>query len=147
MRKPNVGSRALGLIFTAMILGVVASARAETREFLIVTNEIKWEGKGEKVVDRGRGPVSVIERYIFEPGFLVVNKGDTVVLKIHTVKGKEHNIYIPDFGIRDVRIKRGQEKPLTFVADKAGIFGILCITHASPESGGPMVGYLHVLGQ
>lgn len=135
-------------VFTAVLvlMGSRGLASAETKEFLIVTDEVKWHAKGgAQVVDRERGPVSEIERYVFIPGFLVVRKGDEVVLRIHTVKGQAHLIRIPAFGVDDVLIKRGQEKTIRFVADKAGVFEIRCMNHPSPDHEGPMVAYLYVL--
>lgn len=134
------------LLAVALILLPAMNLRAETREFFIITGEWKWEGKpGEKVADRGRDPVSVIERYTFDPGFIVVRKGDRVVLNIHALKGSDHDVNIPEFGVIDLRIKRGQEKSVSFVADKAGLFRLVCKKHDKPETEGPMVGYIYVL--
>lgn len=137
----------LGILVTAVLLATAALSPAATREFLIVTGEFEWAAKpGEdKVADRTRGPVAKMERYTFHPGFLVVNKGDTVVLKVHNLKGSEHDVNIPEFGVTDIRTKRGQERTITFVADKAGIFQIICKKHDKPETEGPMTAYLYVL--
>ena len=102
----------LGIAVTTLVLAVGTPSSAATREFLIVTGEFEWAAKpGEdKVVDRTRGPVAKMERYTFHPGFLVVNRGDTVVLKVHNLKGSEHDVNIPEFGVTDIRTKRGQER-------------------------------------
>ncbi|MFQ5882207.1 MAG: hypothetical protein ACE5I9_07015 [Candidatus Methylomirabilales bacterium] len=125
------------------------TAWAETREFLVLTTEIKWKAKpGEApVVDRARGSVKVIERYAFNPGFLVVNKGDRVVLRIHAIKGSKHIIEVPAFNTGETLIRRGEEKTVTFVADKAGVFPIKCNNHKNANKEGPMVGYLYVMGK
>jgi plastocyanin len=139
-----------GLGIELVICGLAgAPAWGETREFMLVTNEIKWEAKkGEApVVDRNRGPVKEIERYTFDPGFLVVNQGDTVVLKIHSLKGSKHVIEVPGFKTGEVQILRGQERAVTFVADRAGVFEIRCKIHENSQEEGPMVGYLHVIGK
>lgn len=129
----------------ALIVLLSGDASAETKEFYLVTDEVKWQGKpGETVVDRERGPVVEIERYVFIPAFLVVRKGDEVVLRIHAVKGKEHVVRLSAFGVTDVRIKRGEEKAIRFVADKPGLFEIVCMTHKTPDHEGPMVAYLYV---
>lgn len=135
---------ALGLVAWGLIL---VPAWAETREFLIVTNEIKWKAKpGEApVVDRDRGSQKLIERYTFEPGFLVVNKGDRVVLRIHDIKGSKHIIEVPAFNTGETQILRGQEKTVSFVADKAGIFEFKCNNHKDANKEGPMVGYIYVM--
>lgn len=138
------------LLISVGILGLFAtSAWAETREFLILTNEIKWKAKrGEApVVDRARGSVKEIERYAFNPGFLVVNKGDKVVLRIHAIKGNKHIIEVPAFNTGETQILRGEEKTVSFVADKAGVFRIKCNNHKNANKEGPMVGYLYVVGK
>ncbi len=136
------------LLLAVGALGLfAASARAETREFLIVTGEPSWEAKpGEApVVDRDRGPVKKMERYTFHPGLLVVNRGDKVVLKIHDIKGDKHIIEVPAFKTGETQILRGEEKTVTFVADKAGIFEIKCNNHVDSKKEGPMVMYLSVM--
>ncbi len=136
---------ALGAAALAVIVLLPADAVAETKEFYLVTDEVKWQGKsGETVVDRERGPVAAIERYVFIPAFLVVRKGDEVILRIHAVKGKEHVVRLAAFGVKDVRIKRGEEKAIRFVADTPGVYEIVCMTHRTPDHEGPMVAYLHV---
>lgn len=124
--------------------GVVWS---ETREFLVVTGEWSWKAKpGETPVrDRDRGPVREIERYTFDPSSFVVKRGDTVILRIHVLKGDHHQVAVPAFGVPGTKISRGEEKTLRFVADKAGVFQIVCQNHTSPEKEGPMVAYLYVL--
>jgi plastocyanin len=97
-------------------------ALAEEKEFHIVTGEWKWKAKeGEApVVDRTRGEVTEIERYVFNPGYIVVNKGDVVILNIHDVKGDKHQVEIKAFGVKETLIKRGEMKTISFVADKTG---------------------------
>lgn len=137
----------VGLLLIAWDAGF---ARADSvKEFLIVTGEWKWKAKpGEApVVDRNLGSVKEIERYVYNPGFIVVNKGDTVVLRIHAVKGSKHLVEIKDFGVPETEIKRGEEKTIRFVADKAGTFKIGCTNHVSNDKEGPMEGYIYVLGR
>ena len=77
------------------------AANAPVREFLIATGE--WdtvpkdkEGKPAAYNDRGitRVANSKLERYTFDPSFIVAKKGDCVVLRIHSVKGSHHNVTI-----------------------------------------------------
>lgn len=77
------------------------AANAPVREFLIATGE--WdtvpkdkEGKPAAYNDRGqaRAANSKLERYTFDPGFIMVKKGDCVTLRIHAVKGSHHNVTI-----------------------------------------------------
>jgi len=138
----------VSILLTMAVLGFgVASAIADTREFLVVTGEWSWKANpGEApVVDRDRGPVKEIERYTFDPSFIVVNRGDTVILKIHALKGDKHIVTIPDFKVPETIIMRGEEKGIRFVANKAGIFEFKCTNHVGSHKEGPMVGYIYVL--
>lgn len=142
----------LALLGAALGLAVLLAAPDRTeaqsmKEFLLVTGEWSWKAKeGEApVVDRERGPQKEIERYTFDPAFLVVNKGDTVVLKIHALKGAKHVLEIKDFGIAETTINKGEEKTIRFVANRAGTFKFLCTNHVNAAKEGPMVGYLYVM--
>lgn len=139
----------LGVVIGLLLLvGGPESTQAQSvKEFLLVTGEWQWKAKpGEApVADRNRGSVNVMTRYTYDPGFLVVNKGDTVVLTIHNLKGDHHIVHLPAFGINEVKIVRGEERKFTFKADKAGLFVIDCKNHVSPEKEGPMAAYLLVL--
>lgn len=139
----------LGVLTALLVLawGLGPAQAQSVKEFLLVTGEWSWKAKpGEApVVDRNRGPVKEIERYSFDPPFLVVNKGDTVVLKIHALKGEKHVLEIKDFGVPETTINKGEEKTIRFVADKAGTFKFICTNHVNAEKEGPMVGYIHVM--
>ena len=139
-----------GLIGLLLLAGGAERTQAQSvKEFLLVTGEWSWKAKPDEapVVDRNRGAVKEMERYTFDPPFLVVNKGDTVVLKIHALKGSKHVLEIKDFGIDETTINRGEEKTIRFVANKAGTFKFVCTNHVDAEKEGPMVGYLYVMGQ
>jgi plastocyanin len=77
------------------------AANAPVREFLVATGE--WDTvpsdrdkKPAAYNDRGqaRAAGSKLERYTFDPGFIMVKKGDCVTLRIHAVKGSHHNVTI-----------------------------------------------------
>ena len=139
-----------GLIGLLLLAGGAERTQAQSvKEFLLVTGEWSWKAKPDEapVVDRNRGAVKEMERYTFDPPFLVVNKNDTVVLKIHALKGSKHVLEIKDFGIDETTINRGEEKTIRFVANKAGTFKFVCTNHVDAEKEGPMVGYLYVMGQ
>ena len=152
MRNKRRWTLALSGAVIGLLLFAAAPERTQgqsAKEFLLVTGEWQWKAKqGEApVVDRSRGAVKEMERYTFDPGFLVVNKGDTVVLKIHALKGSKHVLEIKDFGIPETTINKGEEKTVTFVADKTGTFKFVCTNHTNADKEGPMVGYLHVMGR
>jgi heme/copper-type cytochrome/quinol oxidase subunit 2 len=76
--------------------------------------------------DKGRWEVST---YRWEPGTIVVNQGDKVTLEIVGINGDEHPFTIEGYWISDVA-RRGRITRVTFTADKAGIFKIICRKHA-----------------
>jgi heme/copper-type cytochrome/quinol oxidase subunit 2 len=111
------------------------SLKPTTVEFEMVTGEWKYESPDGS---------TVIEAYRWDPATLVVPRGSRVILKIFGVKGALHTLSIPAFGVSAV-VKRGELTVVEFVADKAGIFPILCLNHPDIEHEGPMIGYLVVL--
>lgn len=76
--------------------------------------------------DKGRWEVST---YRWDPGTIVVNQGDKVTLEIVGINGAEHPFTIEGYWISGV-VRRGQITRVNFTADKAGIFKIICRTHA-----------------
>ena len=76
--------------------------------------------------EKGRWEVST---YRWDPGTIVVNQGDTVTLEIVGINGDEHPFTIEGYWLSGV-VKRGQLTRITFVADKPGIFKIICRKHA-----------------
>ena len=75
--------------------------------------------------ENGRWEVAT---YRWEPGTVVVNQGDVVTLEIIGINGKEHPISIEGYDVRDL-VTRGHITRVTFTADKAGIFKIICDAH------------------
>ncbi|MCD1261103.1 cupredoxin domain-containing protein [Paenibacillus athensensis] len=84
-----------------------------------------------------------IEAYRWDPGTVVVNKGETVNLHIYGVNGDSHPFVIEGLNVKG-EVKKGQETVVTFTADKAGTYRIICLTHADMAHNGPMVGYIVV---
>lgn len=79
--------------------------------------------------------------YRWEPGTIVVYQGDEVDLQIWGVNGADHPAKIEGYD-KTFNVKRGQLTTLSFKADKAGVFRILCDIH-NPS----MTGTLVVLGR
>lgn len=74
----------------------------------------------------GRWEVST---YRWDPGTIVVNEGDRVTFEIIGINGDEHPFTIEGYWLTGT-VRRGQLTRLTFVADKPGIFKIICRKHA-----------------
>lgn len=106
------------LTLTALLCAAGSAALAETREFTLVN--IEFEGSK-----------------IWVPSTLVVNKGDTVKIKlINNVKSDPnvHGFAIPAYNVAEV-VTRGEPKEVTFTADKAGIFPTNCQLHPAHVGG------------
>lgn len=80
----------------------------------------------KKPDDKGRWEVST---YRWDPGTIVVNQGDQVTLEIIGINGDEHPFTIEGYWLTGT-VRRGQITRLTFTADKAGIFKIICRKHS-----------------
>jgi len=111
-----VATTMLGLL--AAVLPAVGYAES-TREFTVVNIETP---QGVKV---------------WEPPSLVVNKGDTVKVKLINKLDQEHGYRIADYKIEKV-VPGGQAETVEFTADKAGIFPIDCQLHP-PHVAGQLV--------
>jgi plastocyanin len=75
--------------------------------------------------------------YRWEPGMIVVYQGDAVELQIWGVNGAVHPGRIEGYE-KTFAVKRGELTTLSFTADKAGVFRILCDTH-NPSMTGTLV--------
>lgn len=81
------------------------------------------------------GPSWGTSTYRFEPGTIVVYQGDDVELNIWGVNGKEHPGRIEGYEKTTFNVKRGQLTTVSFKADKAGVFRILCDLHQPSMTG------------
>ncbi|MFC4769186.1 hypothetical protein [Effusibacillus consociatus] len=111
------------------------SAAVNSIKVSMVTNEIKWSSQDGK---------QMIEAYRWDPGFIVVNQGDRVVLEFYGVKGESHPFVIEGYNLKG-HVGRGKIETVSFHADKPGTFQIRCLTHLDPKTHGPMVANLVVL--
>ncbi|MFC5468618.1 cupredoxin domain-containing protein [Cohnella suwonensis] len=84
-----------------------------------------------------------IESYQFAPSSVYAKKGQPVELRISGVNGQSHPFVIEGQGIKGT-INKGKTTVVRFTPKEAGVFAIVCQTHADPKDGGPMVGYLIV---
>jgi hypothetical protein len=73
----------------------------------------------------GRWEVST---YRWMPSQILVNEGDEVTLEFVGINGKEHPGVIEGYNV-PFKVLRGQVTTVTFKADKAGVFRILCDVH------------------
>jgi len=75
-----------------------------------------------------------VSSYSFSPSFVVVRRGDTVKLTTFIVNGDEHEVRITDPQGREVvpltKWNRGREYHVQFVAERTGVYQLVCTTHA-----------------
>lgn len=75
-----------------------------------------------------------VETYRWLPSEIIVTQGDDVTLEIVGINGASHPSVIEGYDI-EFDVKRGQATTVNFAADKAGVFRILCSTHAPAMTG------------
>lgn len=69
-----------------------------------------------------------VSTYRWEPGTIVVTEGDLVTLEIIGINGAEHSFTIEGYDVSGL-VTRGNLTTVSFTADKAGIFKIVCASH------------------
>lgn len=84
-----------------------------------------------------------IEAYRWDPGSVVVQKGESIKLSIYGVNGLSHPFLIEGLNISG-EVKKGKETVVHFTANQEGTYRIICMTHADIAHGGPMIGYIVV---
>src|SRR3990170_6510089 len=75
-----------------------------------------------------------VETYRWLPSGVTVVQGDKVTLEILGVNGAMHASKVEGYDIA-FDVKRGQVTRVTFTADKAGVFRIICSTHQPAMTG------------
>ncbi|CAG5084051.1 Putative uncharacterized protein [Thermobacillus xylanilyticus] len=84
-----------------------------------------------------------IEVYRWDPGHIVVSRGQPVELQITGVNGGSHPFVIEGLGVRGI-VRKGETTVVRFTPEHAGTYPIVCLTHRDLEQNGPMVGYIRV---
>jgi len=130
-----------------LVLAACQSAEGARRQNLTV-----FMGEGEVIAEVEGVDVLTGEFHRWEPGTLVVNKGDHVVLTIQNPRKNIHSFFLPAFNVDSGPLEpRTGEVTLEFTADQAGVFQWICNIPPDAAEGecdpdhGTMVGYLIVL--
>lgn len=105
----------------------------QVREIHMVTGEFKSTTEDGKE----------IEAYRWDPGTIVLEKGEKVLLKILGVNGKEHPFIIEGTELKGV-VKKGAETEVPLQFEKEGTYRLICLSHPSAEHNGPMIAYIVV---
>ncbi|MDQ0871401.1 plastocyanin [Paenibacillus sp. V4I3] len=123
-----------GLLY--MNRGSIVSTAAEPtaeRTIHMVTGEFKSTTADGKT----------IEAYRWDPGTVVVQKGEKIKLSIYGVNGQSHPFLIEGLNISG-EVKKGKETVVHFTANQEGTYRIICLTHTDIAHSGPMIGYIVV---
>jgi plastocyanin len=115
------------------ILPALAEAPGSVRTIHMVTGEFATKTADGKE----------IEAYRWDPGTIVVQKGETIHLSIYGVNGDSHPFIIEGLNVKG-EVKKGHETVVSFTAEKEGTYRIICLTHPDMAHKGPMVGYIVV---
>lgn len=84
-----------------------------------------------------------IEAYRWDPGTVVIQKGERIKLSIYGVNGQSHPFLIEGLNISG-EVKKGKETVVHFTADQEGTYRLICLTHTDIAHSGPMIGYIVV---
>lgn len=134
------------LLLGIIILAVAAWLYFERDQIRTVMNPVTVERTFHLVTGEFEAKMAdgkEIEAYRWDPGTIVVNKGEKVNLNIRGVSGVSHPFIIEGLNIKG-EVKQGKETIVTFRADKEGTYRIICLTHPDANHNGPMIGYIVV---
>jgi plastocyanin len=142
-RRATTATVLAALALTAVVAIDVAQAGGAKRTITMAAVEFKGgttvdktpapaaalpEGKGYELKapdDKGRWEISA---YRWDPSQIIVNQGDEVTLEIIGINGAEHPAVIDGYDV-SFTVKRGELTTVTFTADTAGVFRVICSTH------------------
>lgn len=75
-----------------------------------------------------------VASYMWTPGNMVAFEGDSIGLHTFILNGNSHNVWVeaPDGSkvVDDVEMSRGRAYDLQFEASQAGVYKLVCSTHA-----------------
>lgn len=105
----------------------------KTRQIHMVTGEFKTTMKDGKE----------IEAYRWDPGTIVLKKGEKVNLIISGINGAEHPFYIEGTSLKGT-VKKGQDTLVPLQFQKEGTYRLICEVHPDRAHNGPMIAYIVV---
>ncbi len=137
--KKQLRMLALGLILIVLIYSVwmwnqadtVAGSQEQPRIIHMVIGEFSSTTKSG----------TEFEVYRWDPGTIAVKEGEAVELRILGVNGDHHTFEIEGLDVKG-EVKKGKETVVRFLAEKEGIYRIICHNHSDIAHQGPMIGYI-----
>jgi len=145
--KPKLLALLLVTAGLVLVLAACQSAQGAQAQNLTV-----FMGEGEVIAEVDGVDVLTGEFHRWEPGTLVVHKGDHVVLTVQNPRKNIHSFFLPGYNLDSGPLTaRTGEATLEFTADQAGVFQWICNIPPDLAEGecdpdhATMVGYLIVL--
>jgi plastocyanin len=90
--------------------------------------------KGPGAFDTSKPQDWQVSTYVYTPGAMMVNQGDEVEVVAFVVNGDHHNtrVIAPDGAMvgQPMDAQRGREYKFSFTASQAGVYRLVCDTHA-----------------
>lgn len=108
-------------------------SNTSAREIHMVTGEFKTTLKNGKE----------IEAYRWDPGTVVLNKGEKINLIIRGINGEKHPFYIEGTNIKGT-VKKGEDTIVPLQFNKEGTYRLICEMHTDGNHNGPMIAYIVV---
>jgi heme/copper-type cytochrome/quinol oxidase subunit 2 len=85
-----------------------------------------------------------IESYRWDPGTIIVRKGQPVKLSIYGVNGTKHPFYIEGLNVKG-EVVQGKETIVSFTPTSEGTYRLICQAHYDIAHNGPMIAYIEVV--
>lgn len=134
----------LGFALVAVSSGDAKSTAAAKKRAIYLT-AVEWKGSAEVAKEpyptaplpEGGGYELIppdatgkwaTETYRFDSAVVVACEGEQVTMNIFGVNAAYHDITMPEYKL-NFRVSRGQLSTVSFLAKRAGIFPIVCLTH------------------
>jgi plastocyanin len=111
----------------------VFNQQDKIRQIHMVTGEFKSTTKAGKE----------IEAYRWDPGTIILKKGEKVNLIISGINGAEHPFYIEGTSIKGT-VKKGEDTFVPLQFQKEGTYRLICEMHPDRAHNGPMIAYIVV---
>ncbi|MED4227626.1 cupredoxin domain-containing protein [Neobacillus cucumis] len=111
----------------------VFNQQDKIRQIHMVTGEFKSTMKDGKE----------IEAYRWDPGTIILKKGEKVNLIISGINGAEHPFYIEGTSIKGT-VKKGEDTFVPLQFQKEGTYRLICEMHRDRAHNGPMIAYIVV---
>ncbi|WP_058303184.1 cupredoxin domain-containing protein [Gorillibacterium timonense] len=142
----RIRKSAVAAVLTVLCLGLIAGG-------YYYGNGRAWTASApaapERIIDMVAGEFSStqngkeVEAYVWHPGTVIAEKGETVTLRIRGINGASHPFYIEGTDVKGV-VKKGMTTSVTFTPPKEGTYRIICTEHPDAAHNGPMIAYLVV---